>query len=346
MRPFLLDTQILDFHFQIQKQQRKQQEVASLRQTNQKQKIIRGLKKGDFPILTPLNGFAFGEGSGVGFGAGNSLSETPDNAVGQSSANTKASGGGSGGGVGYVDAYDVGSAYGGGRGGGNVSSLESEYGINDVYSYAVDGGGSNASFTGVSSGGGFGSGVFGGLFVLDPETTLEDALVEVAEEAAKDDKGGGKKGKGKDDKQDEVLFEEAAADAAGFYGSFGNKTGGGGGGFGFTGLYSSGEASTDGADATIPMMTAFGKANSGVDASASGFGFGGGKTNVGNQTVAGGGFGGGDSDGAAGGEITAGTNEVDGETAFNATGGGTADGGGAGFVGVGLQLADATLNGL
>jgi hypothetical protein len=55
-------------------------------------------------------------------------------------------------------------------------------------------------------------------------------------------------------------------------------------------------------------------------------------------TVAGGGFGGGTLM-ALPVEITVGTNEADGETAFNATGGGTADGGGVGFVGVGLQLA-------
>jgi hypothetical protein len=41
------------------------------------------------------------------------------------------------------------------------------------------------------------------------------------------------------------------------------------------------------------MVTAFGKGNSGVNASASGFGFGGGKTNI-NKTASGGGFSGGD----------------------------------------------------
>jgi hypothetical protein len=318
----------------------KNQQNESLPQTEQKLRALRGLKKSNLPILTPLNGFAFGEGSGVSFAFGNSLSTTPDNVNGKSVSETKAQGGGFGGGVGYVDAADVGSAYGGGRGGGNVTSLEMNYGLNKgSYTYAVDGATANTTFNGVSSGGGFGSGVFGGLFVLDPDTTLEDALIATAEEAAKDDKG---KGKDKDkDKVTAAVVQEAEALVAGFYGSFGNTTGGGGGGFGFTGLYANGDTATNGASMT-PMATAFGKGNSGVNASASGFGFGGGSTNVGNMTASGGGFGGGDSDGAAGGTISAGSNTVDGDTAFNATGGGSADGGGAGFIGVGLQPGDVT----
>jgi hypothetical protein len=307
----------------------------------QKLRALRGLQKGkdNLPILTPLNGFAFGEGSGVSFAFGNSLSTTPNDANGKSVSETKAQGGGFGGGVGYVDATDVGSAYGGGRGGGNVSSLEMNYGLNKgSYTYAVDGGTVNTTFNGVSSGGGFGSGVFGGLFVLDPDTTLEDALVEAAAEAAKNDKG---KGKGKDkDKVQAAVQDEAEALVAGFYGSFGNTTGGGGGGFGFTGLYAAGDSATINTATGPAQMTAFGKGNSGVNASASGFGFGGGTTNVGNTTAAGGGFGGGDSDGAAGGQISAGSNTVDGDTSFNATGGGSADGGGAGFIGIGLQPVD------
>jgi hypothetical protein len=77
-----------------------------------------------------LNGFAFGEGSGVAFASGNSLSSSPGVAAGSATSKNTGEGGGFGGDVGYVAAFDVGSAYGGGRGGGNVSSLESQYGIN------------------------------------------------------------------------------------------------------------------------------------------------------------------------------------------------------------------------
>jgi hypothetical protein len=82
----------------------------------------------------------------------------------------------------------------------------SEYTGCGVYSYLVDGGGSNTSFTGLNQ---VETSVVVYIrrssFVLDPETTLEDALVENAEEAAKDDKGvsrGPQKRQGKDDKQD------------------------------------------------------------------------------------------------------------------------------------------------
>jgi hypothetical protein len=303
--------------------------------TKRKQRTLRGLQKNG-PLLTPLNGFAFGEGSGVSFAFGNSLSDSTDAATGEATSKTAAAGGGFGGGVGYVNAANVGSAYGGGRGGGNVSSIESKYGVNNgAYTYALDGGFANTTFNGVSSGGGFGSGVFGGLFVLDPDQSLSEALAEAA--AASDDKDKGKGGKKKDkEKTDAQIAEEAAVIQEGFYGSFGNTTGGGGGGFGFSGLYASGIATSG----TGGQVTNYATANSGVNASASGFGFGGGKTNVGNTTASGGGFGGGDANGAAGGDVTGGTATVTGIADFNATGGGSADGGGAGFIGVGLNPAD------
>jgi hypothetical protein len=317
----------MNLFFSLQYQQK-----PTFSQTNRKRRTLRGLQKKSDPLFTPLNGFAFGEGSGVAFAIGNSQSTTPENAAGASQSKTAAAGGGFGGGVGYVDATNVGSAYGGGRGGGNVSSLEDDFGVNKgSYAYAVDGGKSNTTFNGVASGGGFGSGIFGGLFVLEADMTLEAALTQTALDAA----GGSKKGKGKNkDKTDAQIAEEAASIAAGFYGSFGNTTGGGGGGFGFTGLYASGESV---ATPSTTLATTFAKGNSGVNASASGFGFGGGSTNVGNSTAAGGGFGGGDSQGSAGGDIEAGTITDNGLVSFNATGGGSADGGGAGFVGFGLN---------
>jgi hypothetical protein len=306
----------------------KNQQNVSLSQTREN---LRGLKKDDLPLFTPLNGFAFGQGSGVAFAFGNSMSASADDTDGEAVAMTAAQGGGYGGGVGYVDAPDVGSAYGGGRGGGNVSSLEMNYGVNKgSYTYTLAGGQANTTFNGVSSGGGFGNGKFGGLFVLEPDTTLDEALTQAAADAAKDDK----KGKGKDKDKPQVT-EEATIAAPGFYASFGNTTtGGGGGGFGFTDLYAAGNAVTNNAD--TPEATAYGKGNSGVNASASGFGFGGGSTNLGYVNASGGGFGGGDVDGAAGGQISAGDDEVGGDTKFNATGGGSADGGASGFFSTGL----------
>lgn len=295
-----------------------QQQNSSFRNQNLRKQRIRGLKNEQ--LLTPLNGFAFGEGSGVSFTFGNSLADTAGNpALGASTAKTIAAGGGFGGGVGYVNAANVGSAYGGGNGGGNVTNAATN-------TNALDEGVANSTFNGVSSGGGFGSGVFGGLFVLDPDLSLSEALAEAADGDSKN----GKKGKDED-----VIAAELEALNAGFYGSFGNTTGGGGGGFGFTGLYASGTAAAPVNGAGTPFATS----NSGVNASAAGFGFGGGKTNIGNATAAGGGFGGGTASGAAGGGID--TILDDGSTtAFNATGGGAANGGGAGFVGIGLNPAD------
>ena len=290
------------------------------------------------PLFTPLNGFAFGEGSGVSFANGQSFTEAEKMADSTSTSKTVGAGGGFGGGVGYVNAFDVGSAYGGGNGGGNVSSIESKYGVNaGSYTAVGEEGVANSTFNGVSAGGGFGSGIFGGLFVMDPDQSLSDALSEAADDLANSNS---KDGKGKDKDKESVNLQEAAASlTAGFYASFGNTTGGGGGGFGFTGLQASGIVSAPSGNG----YESFATANSGVNASANGFGFGGGKTNVGNTTASGGGFGGGQANGDAGGDIDANQNaETDGGgvVEFNATGGGGANGGGAGFVGIGLNPAE------
>jgi len=294
---------------------------------------VRGLQRN--PLFTPLNGFAFGEGSGVSFVNGQSLSKAEAAGI-SATSKTVGAGGGFGGGVGYVNAFDVGSAYGGGNGGGNVSSIESKYGVNaGAYTSVKDNGLANSTFNGVSAGGGFGSGLFGGLFVTDPDQSLSDALAETAQDLASSNS---KDGKGKDKDKESVNLQEAAASLnAGFYANFGNTTGGGGGGFGFTGLQASGIVSAAGG------QNPFATANSGVNASANGFGFGGGKTNVGDSIASGGGFGGGQANGGAGGDITAneGVDQAGGGLVeFNATGGGGANGGGSGFVGIGLNPAD------
>jgi hypothetical protein len=152
-----------------------------------------------------LNGFAFGEGSGVAFAFGNVAAKSSPGGGVVTSKGVSA-GGGFGGGLGYVDS-SVGSAYGGGSGGGNVTSAKSEYGLTEGAStYAINGATSNSTFGGQSVGAGRGKGVFGGMFNFTPVPEYY------------------------------YYYEPGQFQ----FGSFGNKTGGGGGGITSTGVQTKG----------------------------------------------------------------------------------------------------------
>jgi hypothetical protein len=130
-----------------------------------KQRFLRGLS-----FIRPLNGIAFGEGSGSAFSFGNVAAKSSIGG-GISTTNGVSAGGGFGEGLGYVETA-IGSAYGGGNGGGNVTSIKSEYGMSEGAStYAMRGANAYSTFSGEAYGAGRGKGIFGGLFnfTLDPE---------------------------------------------------------------------------------------------------------------------------------------------------------------------------------